>query len=204
MSSGSDQTAPFEPGPAWEQRYADNSTRWERGRLNPAFAHWQGGGDFDGLASMILPCCGRSPEPLAFAGLGMAVTALDFAPTAVTFQKKALAETGQKAVVQQADVLQWRPETPADALYDQTCLCALTPAVWPDYEAQMRRWLKPGGRAFMLFMQTGTAGGPPFDCPLAAMHTLFDDARWQWPDVPPYRAEHSSGKVELGVILTRR
>ena len=202
--SDDSKPAPFEPAPAWEQRYEENSTRWERGALNPAFEHWRDTMAFAGLDSVIVPGCGRSPEPLALACMGLAVTALDFAPSPIAYQQQAFREAGLDAAIAQADVLQWQPEAPADAVYDQTCLCALTPAVWPDYAAQLQRWLKPGGKAFMLFMQTGQPGGPPFDCPLDAMHELFDEQHWQWPGTPPFRSGHSGGKVELGAVLTRR
>jgi len=204
MSTQNDTNAPFEAAPDWQQRYDDDSTRWERGALNPAFVHWQEAGAFKGIKSVIIPGCGRSPEPLAFARLGSHVTALDFAPAAITAQKDFFQHASINAKIEEADVLTWLPDTPVEAVYDQTCLCALTPAVWQDYANQIHRWLKPGGRAFMLFMQTGKEGGPPFHSPLETMRTLFDDARWQWPTTPLYRADHSSGKYELGAVLTRR
>ncbi len=204
MDEKDNENAPFEAGPDWEQRYMDQSTRWEREGLNPAFTHWQGMGCFEGLGQVIIPGCGRSPEPLAFAHLGAKVSALDFAPSAIAFQCEVFAKAEINAVIEAADVLQWKPEAPVDALYDQTCLCALTPAVWPDYVRQLQNWLKPGGRAFMLFMQTGKDGGPPFHCPVETMQELFDSAYWHWPDEPFFRAEHSNEKFELGVILTRR
>ncbi len=196
--------APFEHGADWQQRYDDASTRWERGGLNPAFVHWDNGGQFNTLKRVIVPGCGRSPEPLAFAHKGAHVAALDFAPTAAAFQREAFAKAGIDAKVDAADVLKWTPEAPVDAVYDQTCLCALTPAVWQDYADQIHAWLKPGGRAFMLFMQTGKEGGPPFHSPLERMHEMFDPARWVWPDEPYFRADHDGGKFELGVVLTRR
>ena len=182
----------------------ENSTRWERGQLNPAFVHWRDTGRFKDIKSVIVPGCGRSPEPLAFAQMGMAVSALDFAPTAAAFQKKAFAKAGLTAQIEAVDALTWQAKTPVDALYDQTCLCALTPTVWQDYADQIHRWVKPGGQAFMLFMQTGKEGGPPFHSPLERMKEIFDTARWDWPDAPYFRADHDGGKFELGVILTRR
>jgi hypothetical protein len=89
-----------------------------------------------------------------------------------------------------------------DAVYDQTCLCALPPPLWPAYEAQLRRWLRPGGALFMLFMQTGRDGGPPFDCPIPAMRTLF--GRWDWPVTLQEGFAHDIGGIEQPVILTRR
>jgi hypothetical protein len=31
-------------------------------------------------------------------------------------------------------------------------------------------------------MQTGQAGGPPYDCPMPAMKKLFADRLWDWGD----------------------
>ncbi len=203
MHDEDDKNAPFEAGPDWERRYEENSTRWERGSLSPAFTQWQANGQFDGLRHIIIPGCGRSPEPLAFAKMGMQVSALDFAPSAAIFQRDAFAGADLRGQIEPADVLLWQPQTPADAVYDQTCLCALTPAVWADYEAQIRRWLTPGGRAFMLFMQTDKPGGPPFHCDLEAMRALFSTAHWQWPDEEAIQAPQFNEKLELGVVLTR-
>ncbi len=199
--------APVENSDAWQQRYDDNSTRWERGALNPAFEHWRKNGAFGDKGTrraVIIPGCGRSPEPLAFARLGHEVTALDFAPAAVEAQTKAFADAGLNASIQAADVLRWVPENPVDMVYDQTCLCALSPTVWPDYARQLHLWLKPGGRLFVLFMQTGKDGGPPYDCPLETMRPLFGASDWVWPKEPPLPVPHSSGKTEIATILTRR
>ena len=72
----------------------------------------------------------------------------------------------------------WQPAEPFDAIYDQTCLCALPPEIWPDYAARLHGWLRPGGRLFVLFMQTGSRGGPPFHCDLTEMQRLFAPTHW--------------------------
>jgi hypothetical protein len=98
------------------------------------------------------------------------------------------------------DVTLWQPDAAFDATYDQTCLCALPPALWLAYEAQLRRWLRPCGRLFILFMLTGRDGGPPFDCPLPAMRSLF--SAWAWPDALPAPLPHGLGTVEQPAVLT--
>jgi len=126
MNTQNDTNAPFLGAQDWQQRYDENSTRWERGVLNPAFVHWQETGDFEGIKSVIIPGCGRSPEPLAFAHPGAQVTALDFAPTAVTVQKDFFQQAGIKARIEEADVLTWRPEAPVEAVMTRP-VCAPSP-----------------------------------------------------------------------------
>ena len=108
------------------------------------------------------------------------------------------------AEVVQADLLQWTPDQPFDAVYEQTALCALMPDSWADYAERLRTWLKPGGHLYALFMQTGQPGGPPFHCDLDEMRRLFPDADWIWPNTVPLEVPHPTGLHELGFVLTLR
>jgi hypothetical protein len=103
----------------------------------------------------------------------------------------------------QADLLHWQPEQPFVAVYEQTCICALEPAHWAEYEQRLYDWLVQGGRLFALFMQTGRAGGPPFDCPMPDMRALFAQPRWRWPDDRALEVPHPNGLTELGFVITR-
>ena len=82
-------------------------------------------------------------------------------------------------------------------------MCALDPIYRAAYELRLATWLKPGGTLFALFMQTGEAGGPPFDCPITAMRALFEGARWQWPEEFG-RIPHPNGFHEEAATLVRR
>ena len=179
----------------WESRFQEGRTPWERGVLNPAFLAWR---DEGALAPcrVLVPGAGKSPEPAALLADGFDVVALDLAESAVLEQRARLG--GERSIA--ADVTDWMPGSPFDAVYDQTCLCALPPVLCPAYEAQLRRWLRPGGRLFILLMQTGREGGPPFDCPLPAMRMLF--CAWTWPDTLPPAFPHNLGGTEQPVILT--
>jgi SAM-dependent methyltransferase len=117
---------------------------------------------------------------------GFDVVGLDLAESAVADQASRLG--ADRAV--RADVTTWMPDELFDAVYDQTCLCALPPELWVAYEAQLRRWLRPGGRLFVLFMQTGQEGGPPFDCAIPTMRTLF--ASWKWPSAQATAIERAT------------
>jgi len=187
----------------WEARYQQGNTGWDRGDASPALATWLESGAIRPCRTLI-PGCGRGHEVLALSRRGFDITALDFAPSAVAHVQQALASEGLEAEVVQADVLQWQPGAPFDAVYEQTCLCALPDDVWEDYAANLHGWLKPGGRLYALFMQTGQPGGPPRHCDLLRMHQIFDDDRWQWPEHEPLFVPHHNGRFELGYILTRR
>jgi SAM-dependent methyltransferase len=186
----------------WEARFQAGTTPWQRGELHPALTAWLDGGVLR-PGRILVPGAGRSPEPLALAQAGFSVTVVDAAASAVAFQHERLAPHAG-SVVEQADLLAWKSDTPFDAVYDQTCLCALPPAVWPGYAARLHAWLRPGGVLAVLFMQTGREGGPPFDCDPAAMRALFDPADWTWPEVLPPTVAHPNLFAEQPAALLRR
>ncbi|MGH9906661.1 MAG: methyltransferase domain-containing protein, partial [Pyrinomonadaceae bacterium] len=99
--------------------------------------------------------------------------------------------------------LDWDPEQTFDAIYEQTCLCALPPKLWPEYCERLYRWLKPDGKVFALFMQTNEPGGPPYHCDINEMRALFSHNEWIWPDEPPMKVPHPVGFYELGAVLER-
>lgn len=186
----------------WEEKYQANTIPWDRGASSPALRRWL---EADALkwGRILLPGCGRGHEALELARHGFRVTALDIAPTALTLLETELAAAGLTAERVCADALTWQPEIPFDAIYEQTCLCALQPEQWPAYEQQLYRWLKPGGHLYALFMQTGRDGGPPFHCELGEMRALFPAARWVWPASDVARVDHPNGLHELATVLTR-
>lgn len=190
----------LEPVIDWEGRYRDGATAWERPGLNDAYLTWR---DHGVLAPcrILVPGGGRSSEPLAMAEAGFDVTVVDLAESAVAAQRARLEHLHVRARVEHADLLRWEPAGGFDAVYDQACLCALPPTVWPDYAARLHRWLRSGGTLFMLFMQTHSAGGPPFHCDIDAMRRLFPADRWQWPDRLEPAVEHPSGRAEQPVVL---
>ena len=192
----------MEPIIDWEARYKEKTTAWERDHLNPAFNEWRARFQLN-PGHAVVPGCGRAPEVLEFARMGWQVTGIDLADTAVAFQQTTLNHSGFGAEVVQANVLAWSPSEPVDLVYEQTCLCALNPDHWSDYEAQLHKWLKPGGILAVLFMQTGREGGPPFHCGLEPMRALFRAERWDW-DGQSVVSEHPAGIHELGFWLTKR
>lgn len=188
----------------WEDRYRQGRTAWDRGRVSPALLAWLDAGRVP-AGRVLVPGCGDGHEVEALVREGRQVTAVDIAPTPVLRLLSRLALAGLHARVLQADLLHWAPAEPFDAVYEQTCLCALDPAHWAAYEQRLAGWVVPGGRLLAVFMQTGRDGGPPYHCAVPAMRALFDASRWEWPgedtalDVP-----HPTGMHEIGYVLTRR
>jgi SAM-dependent methyltransferase len=194
----------------WQARFETGTTPWDRGAASPQLLRWRDEGVFTAGSTVLVPGCGSGWEVAELAAAGVAVTGLDYAAAAVDRSKQHLAERGLQAQVLQADVLQWSPTAPVDAVYEQTCLCALHPDHWTAYAAQLHAWLKPGGRLLALFMQAPAAGapdgfvtGPPYHCDIHAMRALFPSSRWSWPKPPYARVGHPLGAHELALALTR-
>jgi SAM-dependent methyltransferase len=187
----------------WESRYHSGATGWDRGDVSPALQTWLAAGAIP-AGRVLVPGCGNGHEVLALAGAGHAVTAVDIAAPPVLQLTAALVEQGLHAKVIQADLLNWIPAEPFDAVYEQTCLCALEPTQWQAYADRLAGWLVPGGRLFALFMQTGRAGGPPFHCDVQRMHQLFPDELWLWPPDEARVVAHPNGLHELAQVLVRR
>jgi methyl halide transferase len=187
----------------WETRYREGTTGWERPGLNPAFLAWRESGEL-APCRILIPGGGRSVEPVALADAGFDVTVVDAAASAVAAQRARLERLHVPAKVEQADLLDWTPAAPFDAIYDQTCLCALPQAVLPDYATRLHAWLRPRGTLFILFMQTGVVGGPPFHCDMDDMRLLFPATQWDWPDALPALVAHSPGRVEQPAVLRSR
>jgi SAM-dependent methyltransferase len=187
----------------WEQRYRSNNTPWDRGASSPALRRWLDAGALR-PCRILVPGCGRGYEVVELSRRGFDVTAIDMSPTAVAHVRAALAGPGLTAEVLQADVFAYRPEKPFDAVYEQTCLCALVPDQWAGYARQLADWLPESGQLFALLMQTGESGGPPFHCDPRAMRDIFSSPDWMWPEEAPVTVPHPAGVTELGYVLTRR
>lgn len=176
-----ESVASSESADVWEGRYQAGTTGWDRGKSSPALHYWLDTANIT-PCRILLPGCGNGYEALTLADAGFEVVAVDIAPSPVNTLKQLLADAKLSAEVIQADLLDWQPDKPFDAIYEQTCLCALNPELWTDYEAQLYGWLTEDGQMLTQFMQTHKDGGPPFHCDLDHMRELFPSSRWQWHD----------------------
>jgi SAM-dependent methyltransferase len=193
----------------WQDRYLNQQTPWDNGADDPEILTWLSDGTLSATDSPVLvPGCGSGRDLTLLASKGIAVTGLDYAPVAVAIARERLARAGLTAQVEQADVLSWSPPSPAGAIIERTCLCALHPDHWVCYAQRLHAWLRPGGRLFAQFEQVprpesdeGWVKGPPYHCDINAMRALFTSERWDWPK-PPY--PHGGNGGHLTVVLTAR
>jgi len=192
----------------WNDCYADGKTGWDRGEVHPALPTWLESGLLT-PCDIIVPGCGRGYEVVELAENGFNVTAIDIANEPVQQLREQLGGYEANSQVVQESIFDFQPTRPVDAVYEQTCLCAIDPAQRPQYEQVVYDWLKPSGKLFVLFVQKTESPneGPPFHCDLKEMRELFPESRWSWPsasETPP-RFEHPSGKLfELAHVLTKR
>jgi SAM-dependent methyltransferase len=193
----------------WEQRFAEGNIPWDRGASNPQLRAWIAAGELK-PCRILVPGCGSGHEVAELALAGFEVTGLDYADEAIARTHQRLQDAQVDATLVQADALAWAPDRPFDAIYEQTCLCALYPDQWREYADQLHRWLAPGGKLFALFLQLlrpdaaqGFVQGPPYHCDINAMRALLAEPAWQWPKPPYARTTHPAGLAELAVVLER-
>lgn len=186
----------------WQSRYDEGKTGWDRGESNPMLLQWLDSGSLQ-PCRILVPGCGRGHEVVVLAQAGFDVTAVDFATSAVDHLEKELERRGLVAKVVQSDLFAFSQSNEFDAVYEQTCLCAIDPSQWQTYEQLLSCWLRPAGKLFAMFMQNGKQDDPPFACELASMKNLFHARGWRWLGEPK-RVEHPTGMHELGCILARK
>lgn len=195
----------------WQERFEKKETGWDRGSPSPQLLNWL---DSDELqpCRIAVPGCGSGWEVAELAQRGFEVIGIDYT-AAATEKTRALCDArGLKAEVIQADVLGYEPETKFDAIYEQTCLCAIHPEHWLDYAQRLHQWLRPDGSLWVMFMQMirpaateeGLIQGPPYHCDINAMRALFPEKDWAWPKPPYARVSHPNLSHELALRLVRR
>ncbi|MDB4991487.1 MAG: thiopurine S-methyltransferase [Myxococcaceae bacterium] len=169
---------------AWNARYAQGQTGWDRGGAAPALValltripHGQSALT-SGRARVLVPGAGFGHDAIAWAGAGFDVTAVDFAKLAVIGLRQWAEAAGVTLRALEADIFELPHELEGafDVVWEQTCLCAIDPARRHEYVQMLERVLVPGGTVYALLWNHQRAGGPPFDLPLASTRALFEPA----------------------------
>lgn len=195
----------------WQERFEKNEIGWDRGSSSPQLLDWLDTGALT-PCRIAVPGCGSGWEVAELAKRGFDVIGLDYTAAAVEKTRLLLSEQGLKAEVIQADVLSYQPENKFDAIYEQTCLCAIHPEHWFEYSRQLHQWLKPDASLWVLYMQMirpaaseeGVIHGPPYHCDINAMGALFPERLWVWPKPPYAKVKHPNLSHELALRLVKR
>ena len=190
----------------WSDCYTEGNTGWDRGETHPSLIRLLEEGGLE-PSEIIVPGCGRGYEVIELARRGFEVTGIDFAEAPVQQLRSRLKDFRANAEVVKGNIFEYQPPGPVDAVYEQTCLCAIDPKMRPQYEQAIFSWLRPGGILFALFAQKAKKPneGPPFHCDLDDMALLFPASRWKWDssEIAPKFEHPGGGLFEIGMKLTR-
>jgi hypothetical protein len=166
----------------WDERFAAGFTPWDAGGVPPAFARWLATLGPGAGRRVLVPGCGSAYEVTALDAAGFAVTAIDYAATAVAQARAVLGAALADRVLRQADFFNVAQDaagaTPRfDFIYERAFVAALPPALWPLWAARCATLLAPGGVMAGLFVLENAVPaprrGPPFATTRAELDALL-------------------------------
>ena len=160
----------------WEDIYLNQDTGWDLKGVTPVFAD---------IAKDIEPgklCiigCGRGYDALMFSKKGFDVTAVDFAPSAISALNQLVAKESVSIKVLQRDIFLLLPDffQSFDYIIEQTCFCAIHPSRRQEYQSLVRDLLIPGGELIGLWFPLDKKldeGGPPYGTNLSEVKSIFN------------------------------
>lgn len=148
----------------WESIYANGKPGWDMGTPTPVFRALIESGELQ-PCKVCLPGSGLGYDAILFAQNGFEVTALDFAPTAVSHQRKLAEKAGVALEICSNDLFELPSRLPGqyDLVVEYVTMCAVTPDQRDEFSRIMAGLLKPGGRyVSLLFPIEDRSGGPPY------------------------------------------
>ena len=167
-TAGSPSEASF-----WNSLYLGGRDAWELARAAPPIERWFSSHSPAGKRALVVGC-GRGHEARILAFAGATVTAIDFAPQAITEARALATAAGLTIDFRQRDLFRLPEEADRyDLIVEHTCFCAIDPARRAEYVEVMAALLVEGGELVGLFWSHGRPGGPPFTTTLAELRTLF-------------------------------
>ena len=188
----------------WQRHYLAGTMGWDRGDVHPALPAWIECGELS-PCQIVVPGCGHGHEVVYLCERRFDVTAIDYAAEPIEYLSGRLTKENLSATLVHRDLFCFEPTQPFDAVYEQTCLCALQPDLRASFEDRVFKWLRPGGKLFLLMVQTEIEKGPPYHCDPGEMEQLFSKDRWVWHSLEEKEFPHPCGQFyELGAVLIRK
>ncbi len=160
----------------WEQRYQEQTTRWDLGQAAPAFVSLLNSEKKPNPGLTAVLGCGRGYDGLLFAEHGFEVIGFDFAPSAIAQATSLAQATNSTAKFLQRDIFELAREFPHafDYVVEHTCFCAIPPERRGEYVQLVRSLLRPEGELIGLFFTHTRPGGPPFGSTPAEIRQYFE------------------------------
>ena len=159
----------------WEEIYKKDDIGWDLNGPTPTF---------EKIALRLKPGkviilgCGRGHDAITFAKLNFEVTAVDFAPSAVSYLSNLCKEKKVKVNIIQKDIflLGKSIKNYFDYVIEQTCYCEIDPSRRQQYETLIYRILKSSGRLIGLWYPIDKPlkdGGPPWGVSISNLKNTF-------------------------------
>jgi len=160
----------------WEQRYQEQTTRWDLGQAAPAFVSLLNSEKKPNPGRTAVLGCGRGYDGLLFAEHGFEVIGFDFAPSAIAQATSFAQATNSTAKFLQRDIFDLAREFPHafDCVVEHTCFCAIPPERRGEYVQLVRSLLRTEGELIALFFTHTRPGGPPFGSTPAEIRQYFE------------------------------
>ncbi|KAI3614129.1 hypothetical protein WG66_010698 [Moniliophthora roreri] len=153
---------------SWDDAWRQSVTPWDAGQTQPALVHLLQSGTLPLEGRALVPGCGAGYDPIYLASLGFSVIGLDVSETALTRARESTPPNLQdKVTFRYANFFDLSPaneDEKFDLIYDYTFFVAIPPSLRPQWGAQMRKLLKPGGHLITLIYPIApyTETGPPY------------------------------------------
>jgi SAM-dependent methyltransferase len=149
----------------WEEKYGNGLAGWDMKTPNPVFTRILQEGKFIKPCEILIPGCGKGYDAVEAAKAGYNVTAIDFAPSALSAARSLAEKEGVKLNFVEDDIFALNDNylQKFDAVYEYTTFCAVNPPRREEYIEKLFSYLKTGGVLLaLLFPVEKKEGGPPF------------------------------------------
>ena len=164
----------------WEDLYISGDATWDLGGSTPIF---------ESISKDISPgkiCiigCGKGHDAVMFAKKKFEVTAIDFAPSAISYLNHLAADAKVDIHAINTDIFNLSNEyyNQFNYVIEQTCFCAINPTMRNNYEQLVFNLLIKGGLLIGLWFPLDkniSEGGPPWATSIDEVKNLFS-TRWE-------------------------
>ena len=159
----------------WEDLYQTDDDKWDLKDSTPIFKKLA---NELSLGDLCIIGCGRGYDAIEFAKKGFKVTAIDFAPYAISslMEMSKIEDVDLKII--QKNIFDLLPDflNSFDYVIEQTCFCAIHPSRRKEYEIIVRGILKTGGHLVGLWFPLDkdlAEEGPPYGTSIDEVKSTF-------------------------------